>query len=531
MYIRMKLRTLVILLMAMLAAIALVVFEVPGWLLRAQRYDAIIHYFPYSREMPAALWEAAQLADPPSDTANQVYILPGNEISVMGPFPPPFDPSAAVSDLQALLQRRPHGPHTDEAHWELAQAQQQLGHLPAAVKLYKAIAADNASAYHAKAQSVLAGLGFASWGDTPASDAVGFGSGGSGGSGGSDKSTETRKSTGVTGVVTVDGHPLANAFVFLRSTSDENMFVTPPMHQYPGAYTNGKGVYHIDKVAQGAYQVGVAVTLPQVAGSYLPDPADALVNVVDGQTAKYNLGFVPQVQVVRPTGGSTIQGDKLTFQWKAYPGAATYRVILYAADGATMNGDYMEADLPGTFTGTSATFSIAKLRRDGQGVGGSKNSEVGLLTSSILGSVHPDGAYSWAVDAYDSHGDLVSSSRAYYIGPGPKARGTGSGAGGAGTGGSSRSLPPPPIFYTSTNGELQGDKYVLQHQYAKAKQAYEQEGDRRYALRALGAMALYGVGWKDKGNPQEALQYLERIKNPGAAAQKMIAEAKKRIGQ
>lgn len=299
----------------------------------------------------------------------------------------------------------------------------------------------------------------------------------------------------VTGKVMIGGKPAADVYVVLHR-KDDNGWSSPPFGHYPIAITGQDGGYRFyDEVASGEYKVGVGVTPEQVNGNYLGDQEKQYVKVMDGKTDTYDVLFSPQVKVVSPINKEIITGDKLKFDWEPYPGASYYQLsitdfmrdendVIVGAHTYTMQEERWE--------GTTAEYSLDRLRQYPRGFGksqGREDNKVVLSTSGILGMVYPGGHFIWSVGAYDQDGKLLSSSNGYYT----------------------TLNNTTPFFSMDDSGMLEGDKLVMQGDYEAAIRSYEAEINNDYALRALALMTSNGFSRTDNGDPVKALSYLRKI--------------------
>lgn len=124
----------------------------------------------------------------------------------------------------------------------------------------------------------------------------------------------------------------------------------------------------------------------------------------------------------------------------------------------------------------------------------------GPSPSSILGMVYPGGHFTWSVDAYDQQGVKISSSKGIYA----------------------AANKSKPIFSLTQEGQLQGDVHVIQQNFDQAIAAYESEMEHPNALRALAMIYRTGTELNDQGDPQKALAYLKKIKDPTERDQQLI---------
>ncbi len=477
MYIRVKMKTLATLVLLLAALLLAGYFYLPTILVESRKYMLVANYFPNSRQAPQALLLAAQEVDPGLGQVARLTVYVDGNYGETGQIATPDQNSAAIKILQRLISHYPNGNQAWPARYNLATVYWQLGDWQKATLLFKQIAAQpNMEQFNAK---WMLGIPY-----NPTSE--------------NDRGI-------ICGTVTADHHPLAHAYVMVRAKPDHGLMYWDSAEESPGGYTDSEGHFKFF-VQSGWYQLGIAVTPRQIAGYYLPPQTTEFIRVENKSTQSIDVHFVSQITVNFPSNGAKVTGSTVRFSWNRYPGAASYQLSLTDIT-QTKNGlSSQSVPLPKTWTGTMATYSWAELHNIMPG--GSKDSVNGLVPAAVLGALYPGGEFSWSVTAFSSNGHILSSSQGYYITIDAQ-------------------QTAMPIFYTDTRGQLAGDNDVLQYQWQKAKKAYLKYGKNPYALRALAAMALYGTGWKDKGDPDEALYYLEQIVPPDSGTQALIQQARK----
>jgi hypothetical protein len=304
------------------------------------------------------------------------------------------------------------------------------------------------------------------------------------------------------GTIQIDGQPVTDALIYLWDPEDFGHSTN--MLQYPTSYPDEEGVYRFYDLPDGAYEAVVYTPHADLFAGFVRQEQKQRITVAPNKTTRFTINFVPLMTVKEPKNGIVLDKDPLRFEWEAYPDAAQYSVQLHELvhkDGklrpmntyqiAQTESPFLELDwrtYQYQFTGVI-----------------SKNSD-GLTPSSVLGWFYPGGIFTWSVDAYDEHGKRIGSSRGYY----PAATDV-------------------PLFRVSSEGQLDGDRYVIQQDWAKAIQAYEKERHHPNARRALAIIYGEGPGITDHGDPEKAYQYIETIEHPTDADQNLMQMLRSRM--
>lgn len=312
------------------------------------------------------------------------------------------------------------------------------------------------------------------------------------------------------GVVRIGDQPVPNAFVMIQRANDSTYY-SPPLTHYPATITDQNGRYRFYDIAPDEYDVAVGVRTEQINGYYMTE-SESKRAVIDGKsTAVQNIQFVPQVMAISPGRSEVIQGDELTLQWKAYEGAAYYKLNITFMH-RDRNGKYRGATTTAlsndNYTGHEAVFSIRELNRiySMQGKSYGQDGEVTLNTAGLLGMLYPGGEFAWSVDAYDEHDRKLSSSAGYFL----------------------HEDAVTPVFRMPDEGLSEGDRLVIAARYEEAVEAYKSEGDNDHALRVLARLTDQGIG-KEDGDPVEALAYMDRIQKPWESDIEFMDSLRERI--
>ncbi len=299
----------------------------------------------------------------------------------------------------------------------------------------------------------------------------------------------------IMGRVMIGDRPASGVLVFLER-NDQIGRQVPPDRKGPMTITDDDGQYRFYNVAAHTYTAGVGISIDDVEGYFLKENNEKQIKVEEGKTAAFDFHFVPQVQIISPSNKERLGGDELVFEWEPYEGAAYYTVqagsIIKNRDGKVVgSGSSPLSDVK--YDGTTARYELNDNRWNLNGFSKSYSGKeaVSLNPSELLGEVYPGGQFIWFVQAFDQQGNILSDSRGYPI----------------------INDTAVPMFQLADDGMLYGDRLILQTKYEEAIASYIEEGENDNALRTLARLAYIGIS-TENGDLAEALQYVERIKQP-----------------
>lgn len=490
--IRMKGKMLVLSAVFLLFSLTVSITALPSLLYHYEKYDVLLRWFPYSKQAPDALyWSAYKALNQADKQQDRVYLFPSNSS-----YSESVDPSAAlnaISQLERLLDSYPNYRFHDQVQWKLLELYIPLKNWKRANELINEIQDSRGSGNYFSDKEL-------DYYERMLSS----------------KTQVEDSEPAVMGKVTIGGQNVEDALVILKEYQGSGgTSYSNPLGRYPIAITDENGAYRFYDVDQGEYEVGVGIDTASVDGYYLTEESENTVQV--GAAAEhdaplvYNREFVPIVKVEGPVDNERIK-DHLRFEWQPYPEAAYYQLGI----------ESLEKDAQGRVFGSSsqllneqfkepyAEFDLDTLRTYPRGFGWSyREDRVYLTPNGILGLVYPGGQFLWYVDAFDAGGRKISSSRGYY----PVSS-------------------MAPLFRTDDEGMLEGDRQVLAGDYGKAVEAYEQEGDHPYALRALAVLWLQGWQGEETGADHEkAIGYLQRLKQPTDFDYNLLLSSYEEVGR
>ncbi|MBH5320661.1 carboxypeptidase regulatory-like domain-containing protein [Paenibacillus sp. GSMTC-2017] len=466
-------------------AIILTLFAIVGWigykslpsvLYQGGHYGALLKWFPDDHKVVLAVMQRAQEVIPAEIGwgDNSIFIMSSGSVSAPGGTIVSKEKRAAArSQLESLINEYPMIPYVNSLRLDAAKLNMSGQEWDKAQELLKAI---EQSPHEFIQRSEL--LAYSKILES--------------------RHVDPEVTPSITGNVKIGDKPAANVYVMLQR-SNETGWHSPPYGHYPITITDIKGNYQFSGIEPGEYDIGVGVQPEQIDGYYLTENEIKTVSTSHERTGVFNFKFVPQVRTTYPINYETIESDELRFEWNPYEGADYYHLSLISSI-TTKDGDNQSTISTTTtisedkYRNTKAIYSLKELRsrnfKDPKNI--DRKGNVTFWPKNILGPVYPGGHFVWLVDAYDANGRKLSSSAAYLHGP----------------------VNMRPMFSLPEEDALKGDRFVIEHNYDEAIEAYKQEGDNEYALRALARLASHGIKSEDEGNPAEALFYLEQIKEP-----------------
>jgi tetratricopeptide (TPR) repeat protein len=490
--IRIKIKTLMLILASMILALVIAYNGLPSLLFNAGKYEAVLKLFPNDDKAGMALYyasgEALQMNDFGED--ERLYIFP-SFTSSSGRGTMKEARADAAARLEQLLDKYSTSKYINGVKFNLARLYMWDGQWDKAETLFRQLSQGPNAFYDVnELQSFLKTL------ESRHSE------------------PDNHQKLSISGTVTLGDEPAPDVYVILHRKSD-NGWSSSVNGQYPTAITDERGQYRFYDIAPDDYELGVGMTPEQVDGYYLTQSEQSYATIADDAQAvpRYDIAFVPQLKVVSPVNKERIDGDRLRFEWEAYPGADYYQIsittIARDKQGNAM-GSTSSPLLDDRHRTTFAEYRMEELRGSINSYGKSidANGFVRLWHSSILGVVYPGGDFIWSVDAYKADGRKLSSSSGYYT----------------------MLTYAAPFFTVSEEGMLEGDKLVMEDRYEEAIEAYKQDEDKDAALRALAR--LIGYGFDDKeGDLDEALRYVDKIVDPSDSDRQLQADFRKRLQQ
>lgn len=480
--IRMKVKTLAGMIAFLMIVSAICYFLIPFILFHTEKYEALLKWFPNDKHAQSSFYltEEADNQFASSIGDDHIFIFPTSSSS-SGQGSTEKERQASINKLENMMKQYANSPHINRVRFNLGKMYMWNKEWDKADRLFAELAsAGNTEVFNVNEELRTYGAMI------------------------STRKVRPDQQAAITGKVMIGGQPAADIFVVLHRKAD-NGWSSPPFMHYPVAITDEQGVYRFYDIEENDYEVGVGVTPAEVSGYYLTQSEREYVSIAAGKTESYDFQFIPQVKVVSPVDREQITGDKLRFEWEAFPGAEYYQLSITTIFRNKQGNSVGSNTVPLSedhFTGTTAEYSLKDLRGYIRGFSKSMDSSGVILSNpGVLGAIFPGGDFIWSVDAYDANKRKISSSAGYYT----------------------ALTQTTPLFTVSDEGMLAGDRLVIKGEYEEAIASYKLEGDDDQALRALARLIYYGIT-KNDGDPAEALTYLERISAPNASDKDLLEQ-------
>lgn len=454
-------------------------YLIPSILFNKGDYEAIAKHYAYSPYESDALVKLILAADPLGD--DSIYIDPQG----YGGASPSVESKQSIENVKSYIQRmmQDYPEHVwtrNNSEYSLAQMYRKENNWGEALQLYEKVAAGDT---HHQEQAMQ-------WVNILK------------------QPNETNQSPSLTGKVWLDDQPASQVYVYVRE-KETNSWHSNPIGTYPTTVTNEQGEYTFYTVAPEDYYVGIGMAPERLEGYVRAEERINDVTIKAGETAAFDVRFTKQMNVNYPKNGENIKGDSISFSWDPYPGTETYRMTIVdvaVTDEGDIQGFGGSMQLHESWKTPEAEYNIEQLRETYFGTFASKDSG-GLSPASVLGMVYPGGQFTWSVDAYDQHGTKLSSSKGVYTD-------------------ANKNIP---VFSLDQKGQLKGDVHVIKQDFDKAIEAYENEIEHPYALRALSMIYRTGPYFNDQGNHVRSLEYMKKIEKPTERDLQIIEMLKKEL--
>lgn len=208
----------------------------------------------------------------------------------------------------------------------------------------------------------------------------------------------------VSGVITYLGRGVAGIEVRLVPAAEAGSYLPPSWNEAPRCITDGSGKFAFNKVAPGSYTLALVLDREQVKSEALVGHKCAPTITVADSDIELNLQLAPLVDLVSPPPGAEVTDTQIRFVWEPVPGAQQYTLrIGWQEDGCGTTIDYATGINDTQYTvDINSAFLNQIVIRDGQGV---------LQPETLLGPFKLHDSIYWEVEAYDSEGRLLASSR------------------------------------------------------------------------------------------------------------------------
>ncbi len=216
----------------------------------------------------------------------------------------------------------------------------------------------------------------------------------------------------VTGRVSyADGTPIPGAGVFLRDTAFANYSIFSNEENH--TETNENGEFTFDQVLPGNYEVTAGLSMEMVDGYMIPFEAGEILSIDGSKDEVYDITLEPVINLVQPVNETVIQEDHFDLEWEPVKDASYYLLeFTIEKEGASYS-----VKLDNRITSHKTTIELEDLYAFSTNfiLNEQDTKENFFEPASLLGFSNPEGTYSWGVSAYDSQGQLISSSGGYRL--------------------------------------------------------------------------------------------------------------------
>ncbi|MCF8012659.1 MAG: tetratricopeptide repeat protein [Clostridiales bacterium] len=296
----------------------------------------------------------------------------------------------------------------------------------------------------------------------------------------------------ITGKVTLENKGLAGAHVYLIDNAVNKDYYTGMTRGMPEAVTGLQGEFTFENLLPGDYTLGAAVPVRDIQGYTLQQPLNKM-KVGPGEVVQAKINFAPTIKL-NSMRSTEIKDEEIKFKWEEVKGAASYDLFLGPVsrdESGKITASYTTT-LRSGIKDNHLTFNIQEEINKSSNFKRISYSNGKASPESILGLLHSEGEYTWGVKAYDSEGNLLTGSTGY------------------GLYAQKKDLP---IFKISSGKLTRGDRLVLQKEYQKAAEAYEEQiKDNPLNTHSLLMLArLYQYGEHGNSKPEKAAVYYERL--------------------
>ncbi|MEF2244722.1 carboxypeptidase regulatory-like domain-containing protein [Paenibacillus sp. IITD108] len=291
-----------------------------------------------------------------------------------------------------------------------------------------------------------------------------------------------------------DGTPVAGVGVFLRLK--ENLYHSLMTDEPYQTISDANGNYSFHGVLAGSYQLYLGLDYEQVDGYTWSTGRDVWFDVDDsdqtGQIFEQPLVLVPLIELNEPVNKQIITDSMIRFSWEPVAGAAYYNLIGHVPVTNGANGATIETHIKTNFKQMTADELYDTLALISYGERGDWSS---IVPEPLLGFANPDALFFWEVQAFDEHGNFLSSSSGYRL--------------------DEDTIGNLPFFYLKTRTLTDADQLLLAGKPDDALAAYriafENNEQDLYSLRMITKMlqAKYSV-LGEAEIKQEELKYLQQ---------------------
>jgi len=253
----------------------------------------------------------------------------------------------------------------------------------------------------------------------------------------------------IKGTVTREGAPLEGVQIFLI---DENRtregFSTHEFQEAPYVFTDLWGRFEFTGIIPGSYSLGLGLPKTYLDGYTLVPRPDAQFDIGVGNEITTSYQLTPLIKTLEPQKGSYLELDSLTFSWEPVADAAYYQLEMGSVQRRENGMGYGSSIVKDKIIANKITLTQTDLAQSKS----MSSDDQGVIPTSLFGIVFPGGEFTWNIKAFDKDNNFLgdSSGQQFHI-----------------------DREKLPVFFTSDEGLIDGDRLVLERKYDEAILWYE----------------------------------------------------------
>ncbi|MGI2293800.1 hypothetical protein [Paenibacillus sp. GXUN7292] len=289
-----------------------------------------------------------------------------------------------------------------------------------------------------------------------------------------------------------DGTPVAGVGVFLRLKENLNhSLMTDEPYQ---TISDADGNYSFYGVLAGSYQLFLGLEYEQADGYTWSTGREVWFDVDDndpkGQIFEQPLVLTPLIELNEPVNKQIITDSIIQFSWEPVAGAAYYNILGHVP---------IQHGSIGTIIASNITTNFKQISADElyDSVSGISYQDSGQAEpESLLGFLNADALFFWEVQAFDVHGNMLSTSSGYRL--------------------QENTMGNLPFFYLKERTLTEADRLLLSGKQDEAIDAYrlafENNKHDVNSLRMLIKILESKHSLSEEGQvKQEVMEYLQQL--------------------
>ncbi|KPU43098.1 tetratricopeptide repeat protein [Oxobacter pfennigii] len=283
-------------------------------------------------------------------------------------------------------------------------------------------------------------------------------------------------SSSIEGKVTINGSPAPYVYVYLKDEKDGRLNAMGDEGSCINAVTDFEGRYIIPGLPEGNYTLGIGVSAFNIGNTVFQTTSEGYFHLKEGENKKIDFSFAKPMNVIKPEGTISPADGKVEIEWERVGGAAYYHVYLIQFEDLEKREGSYAAFSPGDkIKDTKYVMDINKVN---MGTYGFMMDDDGILNpQAYIGSFYPGSLVPFYINAYDSRGKLITSSKTIKL-----------------------NLKDMTAISISENSLTESDRLILERKPEEAIESYEMDleknPDDTHAMMVLSK--LYSIGTRRK---------------------------------